>query len=259
MLRVTHSCGFFSNCNIRLQEIIRYFDINKKLPITVDSSEQYGWYKPNNNSDDITFDYFNNYDNVKIDIEWKDTIDYTELYQYSDYKTLNYESIIPFVTKYFTPSLDIIDRVNILERKYNITNYENICVLFYRGNDKITETNICGYNEVIEKAEQILENNSDIKFLIQSDETEFIETMLERFPNSLCFKDEIRHMKKQTNTVDKVFKHLNSEYSKYYFAITLIMAKCNHIIFTSGNCSIWIMFFRGHADNVYQYLHDRWV
>jgi hypothetical protein len=35
------------------------------------------------------------------------------------------------------------------------------------------------------------------------------------------------------------------------------MSKCKYVVCgSSGNCSIWITFYRGNADNVYQYLEN---
>ena len=49
-----------------------------------------------------------------------------------------------------------------------------------------------------------------IQFLIQSDETEFIEKMRFMFPdNSFYFKDEVRQMPKCDNTVDIVMREQN--------------------------------------------------
>lgn len=132
-------------------------------------------------------------------------------------------------------------------------------MLFYRGNDKITETQLCDYNEYVVHAKQILKNNPNILFLIQSDETNFINYMFTIFPNnSFYFKDEIRHVSKCNNTVDILMKNTNDIFSKYYLAITVIMSKCKYIVCGSGNCSIWIMFYRGHNNNVYQYLNGTW-
>jgi hypothetical protein len=66
-------------------------------------------------------------------------------------------------------------------------------------------------------------------------------------------------MKKQNSTVDIKFKNTNHVFSKYYLAITIIMSKCNYIICGSGNCSLWIMLYRGNANNVCQFLNDKWV
>jgi hypothetical protein len=71
-------------------------------------------------------------------------------------------------------------------------------------------------------------------------------------------KNEIRTINKSNTTVDIVFKHLNNQYSKYYLAITIIMSKCKYIICGSGNCSIWIIFYRENANNVYQNLNNNW-
>ena len=47
--------------------------------------------------------------------------------------------LTPLINKYFSLSNKIKEIIKNIERKYNI-NYENICVLFYRGNDKNRET-----------------------------------------------------------------------------------------------------------------------
>ena len=146
-----------------------------------------------------------------------------------------------------------------MEQKYNLE-YDNICVLFYRGNDKIKETKICDYHDYMEYANLIVNKNPNIKFLVQSDETEFIELMTKTYPNnSFYFKDEIRHINKCNSSVDIVMRDKNDVFSKYYLAITIIMSKCEYIICGSGNCSIWIMLYRGNSKNVYQNLNKRWL
>jgi hypothetical protein len=214
---------------------------------------------------DITFDYFQNY-NTKENIDYIENIDYQQYndadnsieFQYSIFKNMDFTKICPFVRKYFSPSKEILDLIYTIEQKYNI-DYSNTCVLFYRGNDKKTETPLCSYEEIIEKANIILKTNSSVQFLIQSDETEFIEKMRELYPsNSFYFKDEIRHMKSCDTTVDIVFKHMNYEFSKLYLAITVIMSKCEYIICGSGNCSFWIMLYRENANNVHQYFQNKW-
>jgi hypothetical protein len=287
---ITHNAGFFSCCSERLDNIVGFINHFKKIPDHVDSSKQFEWYKQNKNNADITFEYFKNYDNnsaykknKKINrfslsyAFYKDTdpysqlsinnditidkniIDYQHHYQFVDYDKIKFETITPVMKKYFSPSQNIIHFIDYLERTYNL-DYENICVLFYRGNDKITETELCSYDEYVTYAYKILEKNPKVKFLIQSDETEFIDYFSELFPhNSFYFKDHIRHMKKTLSTVDKVFKEQNHIFSKFYLAITIIMSKCKYIVCGSGNCSIWIMLYRGNADNVYQNLRGKWI
>lgn len=36
------------------------------------------------------------------------------------------------------------------------------------------------------------------------------------------------------------------------------MAKCKYVICGTGNCSIWIMLFRGNASNTIQFRKGNW-
>jgi len=258
MIKITHNAGFFSCCNVKLFEIVKFINSNKKLPNNVDSSEQFIWYKNNiNKNKDITFDYFENYDNI-TDVNIIVPINYHHDHQFINYSNLDYKCLTPLINKYFYPSIEINENINNIEKKYNLI-YENICVLFYRGNDKNRETIKCGYEEYLNYANQLLENNSKIVFLIQSDETEFIEFMTNKFPNiSFYFKDEIRHIKKCNDTVDNKMGSQNYEFSKKYLAITIIMSKCKYIICGSGNCDLWLMLYRGNNKNVIQNLNGVW-
>ena len=259
MLKINHNAGFFSCCAVKLFSIVKFINSNKKLPDSIDSSQQFNWYKEKNNiNKDITYDYFEHYDNIK-NIEVSFSIKYHFQHQFIDYSNLDYKNITPLIKKYFSPSVEINNMINYIKKKYNLI-YENICVLFYRGNDKIKETKLCSYDEYLKYANKILIKNPDILFLIQSDETEFIEFIKGKLPDkSFYFKDEIRHMKKCNSTVDKVMKSKNYDFSKKYLAITIIMSRCKYIICGSGNCSEWIMFYRENNKNVIQNLNgDKW-
>jgi len=258
MIKITHNAGFFSCCSVKLSVIVEFINSNKILPENVDSSEQFNWYKNDNDKNkDITFHYFENYNNIK-DVNIIHPIDYHWKHEFKNYSDLDYKCITPLIKKYFSPSFQINEIVNNLEKKYNLL-YENICVLFYRGNDKNRETRKCSYDEYLKYANQLLKKDSKIVFLIQSDETEFIEFMTNKFPdNSFYFRDEIRHMKKCYDTVDKRMNSQNHEFSKKYLAITIIMSRCKYIICGSGNCDIWIMFYRGNNENVIQNLNGNW-
>ena len=271
--------GFFSCCTIQLQRILTYFNTNHTLPIHVDSTEQFLFYKsPHNWTMDIKSLYFDDAitnssgDSVAYRVSSEEAgsplpnssgsplpdsdsdINITDLEteeQYSDFTYLNHKKLAPFLERYFSPSNEINSIIDSIEYKYNIQ-YQNTCVLFFRGNDKCTEMKLPTYTQYIVAAKQILEQNPGIRFLIQSDETEFLEMMVSTFPNSVVFFDEIRHMRRNVNTVDRVFKSQNANMSLFYLAITYIMSRCKHIIFNSGNCSLWIALFRGNSDGIIQ-------
>jgi len=257
-----HNYGFFSCCSVKLENIAEYINSNLKFPDSVDGSLTFNWYKEkdNDNDNDITYNYFEHYDNINEIINIKTPIvERIYLYEYYNYSLLDFDSTTPIVKKYFSPSKGILKIMEDMEKKYNI-DYNNICVLFYRGNDKNRETFICDYSEYLVYANKILENNPDILFLIQSDETEFINFISERFPNnSFYFNDEIRHVPKCDSSVDIIMKDKNPVFSKYYLAITIIMSKCKYIVCGSGNCSFWIVLYRGNNNNVIQNLNNKWL
>ena len=249
----SHEGGFYSCCSLRLHYLIEYYNFFKKIPVIYDCKGFYTMYKKDDRiNDEITFDYFKHYNDVNdIKIEYKGTIDYKEHYQYKKFHKLEYEKLKPFIHKFFCPNDEILKIRKTFEDKYKI-NYDDICVLFYRGNDKATETPLPSFDEYLEEAKKILKkekNNPNFKFLIQSDETNFINEMKENFPNHIIFNDEIRQMPKTNTTVDIVFKEKNYEYSKLYLGIMLIMSKCKYIISGCGNNPLWIYFFRGHLNN----------
>lgn len=262
-ITIKHTGGFFSCCSVRLSEITRFINTNKKLPDYVDSSKQFELYKDNQHKHkDITFDYFKNYNN-DTNIDTSCYIDFHCSYQWRPSPDLDYNNLTPLVEKYFSPTNEINEIANNIEQKYSLT-YENICVLLYRGNDKNIEIKKCGYDEYLHHANRLLKNNNDLVFLIQSDETGFVEFMSKKFPrNSFYFSDETRHIKKCNNnhlvvghSVDGKMSKSNFIFSKKYLAITTIMSKCKYIVCSSGNCDMWVMLYRGNCKNVIQHQYD---
>jgi hypothetical protein len=247
-----HHAGFFSCCSIKLNQLVEYIITNLKLPQILDGTNNFNWYKTK--MEDITYDYFEHYDNINNNIEFK--CDFYHDQQFDHYSTIDYK-ILPIVEKYFTPSLKIKEIINRMEIKYKL-DYDNICVLFYRGNDKIKETKLSNYDDYLIYANKIMLQNPNIKFLIQTDETEFIDFISTHLPNSFYFKDEARHIPKCINTVDRVMSQSNNLFSKYYLAITIIMSKCKYVVCGSGNCSLWIVLYRGHNKNICQYSKGTW-
>ena len=261
---VTHNAGFFSCCSIRLEDIVQYFNThNCHLPQHVDSTAQFEWYKPTSSDDDVTFQYFVHYDEHDNDDDTHAFPTHRVFHDHEDqfvnYQILSYADMTPFIRKYFTPSLPIYQLVESMELKYTV-DYANTCVLFYRGNDKAKETMLCPYEDMFKEADAHVLRHPSSRLLIQSDETEFIHESLRRYPqHAFFFADEIRHMSRTRETsVDCTGRDCNAVYSKYYLAITVIMSRCRWILCTSGNCSIFMMYYREHAQDVRQYLNGEW-
>tara|TARA_Y100000816_G_scaffold289112_1_gene274953 strand:- start:757 stop:1737 length:981 start_codon:yes stop_codon:yes gene_type:complete len=252
--------GFFSNCSVLLHRIVEFVNNYKMHPNDIDTGRMWLRYRdgPNSMRKPLMIDnYFEDHKIMKnVKIKHITNIDYKHTYQYKNFYELDYKNIIPLTKRYFSPCEKIQELIEELENKYHI-DYKNVCALFYRGNDKAKEMKLPDYDVFFERTKQILELNPSTIFLIQSDETEFIDFFLSKYPNnSFFFKDEIRHMTKRNSTVDDMRNNrLEGNifyFSQYFLAIIIIMSKCKSIICPKGNCSIWIMFYRGNCENVYQ-------
>ena len=247
--------GFFSCCSVLLDSIINYYNVNKKLPLAINTTNLFLKYNPY-----PLQDIFHNYFNIQIQpvIEYIDIIQHSESAQFEPFEHIKYSQIKPFINLYFSPSNTIKEIINIMKIKYSI-DYDNTCVMFYRGLDKCTETVLPSYDEHFNEANKILNNNSNIRFLIQTDETEYLHFMLKNLERSFKFY-EIRHINKERTSVDNVWtQEQNFAFSHYFLAIVYIMAKCKYVICNSGNISAWICYFRGNNTNVFQYLDTKFV
>ena len=255
-LFINHKSGLFSGINIRFLKICSYYNNIGRLPDIVDSSSSFNHYHSKRN---VSLEIFkiNSYkDKPLLRSKIKLTSDNKDL-QFSNYKKLNFDHINPILTHYFTPGYEIQQKIIEIETKYKI-DYNNTICLFYRGNDKSRETNLPTYSDFNYKLKNIIESES--QFLIQSDETEFLNYFQKLYPKKcLIFEDEIRHISKSDTTVEKLpltsDKKLDFTYN--FIAIVIIMSKCKKIILTSGNISQFIVMYRGNSNNIHQYLSPK--
>ena len=258
MLRVTHNAGFFSCCVIRLLEIVKYYNLNKKTPEIVDSSQQFQLYKSSNNID-LTPLFFRTKNDVTVvgeDIPFTFSKDEA---QFSDYRQLNFAGLQPFIDKYFTPTSSIERLIDILQDKYGLTGeYSKICGVYYRGNDKIVETNCPSYDEFITKAKSFKMEHPEVTFLLQTDELEFQQRFQQEFPGTLTIA-EIQPIPKVTNKNAVMVMNPNhrSEFACLFLAAINILSRCGYFLTTSSNCAMWVCLYRRHAEGVIQYLNPK--
>jgi hypothetical protein len=255
-LVITHNGGFFSCCTIRLIEIVNFFNKNKKLPTIVDSSRQFDFYK--SNPEDISKFYFTEKENnieYNSDIKLSKTDDEE---QFSDYKLLNISDINPFIEKYFNLSDEVNSMVLEMEEKYNI-DYKNTIAVFYRGNDKVKETNIGSYDEFLNKTLECSNSNPEKKIIIQTDDQGFLNYCKDKIDNKIIVFGEIPSI--NSNPTIAVHHTLRPDdkkiFAAYFLAITKIVSKSNILITHSGNCGMWAVLFRGNTNNVHQYLNNK--
>jgi hypothetical protein len=110
-LTVTHNAGFFSCCHIRLEKIIEFYNNYGNLPERIDGSKQFAKYKTEEMTGrDTTLDYFlakpvseflevernltKNINFIKKEFQNVEA-------QFSNYKHINFEGILPIFQHYF--------------------------------------------------------------------------------------------------------------------------------------------------------------
>jgi hypothetical protein len=253
MSKVYHSAGFFSCCSVKLNKIVDYFNDKKILPKEIQNN-LFNLYKPKGVTD-VTYHYFMKpLDSVEIPYIKK--IDYHHKYQYINYKNLNFQALNPFIAKYFSPSQEIVQILNTLVNKYSV-NFSNCCAVYYRGTDKFIETNTGDFQTYITKMEELYTKDPSISFILQSDNQNFIEAVQMKFPNAIVFDENKTSYKKRGIHFENTPED-NYTIQKYFLAICILISKCKYIIMSSGNCSIWMVFFRGNANNVIQFYSNKW-
>ena len=262
-LTITHPYGnyngFFSNCSVKLDIIINYYNKHNFLPKTVDSSKLFYMYKINK-MDDITYHFFENENNIDANIKPLKKLIYDGgiiQMQYKEYKKIDFNNINPFIKKYFTPSNEIIHLQNFLMIKYNI-NPEQCIALYYRGTDKISEINLCEFEQFESKLKEILNINNNLKILLLTDSKQVLDYFEMKFPN-ITF---INENKVSSNDIG-IHNENNSETNytdiKFLFATFLILSKCKYYICGSSNGALWTLFYRNNSYNVYQNSNNVWL
>ena len=256
-LVTTHNAGFFSCCSIRLFDIIDYFNKNKNIPDVVDSSQQFLHYKQISKENLVPLFFGQN----EIFIPYSGQInltDATDELQYSDYKIINFNGLKPFIDRYFYPSITVLGFLEYFKQKYRI-DCEQCCAIFYRGNDKHKETNIASHEEFINKAIELGETKKNIRFFIQSDDTDFLEQCKSKLENTF-YIEEIPSIRKKYSAVHyELPSSQRAEFAAKFLAAVLIVSRCKYLITHSGNCGFWATAYRGHSFGVRQWLNDRWL
>lgn len=241
------TAGLFSNCSVRLSDITRYVNEHKNFPKQLCSKKHFRLYQEHPELD-VPKRLFLERDEIQI--VWEKWIDFHPGKQFTNYKLLPFEHLCPLVEKYFTPAPAASKREAALIRQYGLDFTRTIGVL-YRGNDKITETEVPPYSLVFQKARELLKYRPRMRFLVQTDELEFREEFCAMFPNSIYFETLPPIPRDATRAITPPATN------RIGFAIELLAAirclsRTSHLITGSGNVDLWTVLFRGHSRNAHQ-------
>jgi len=238
--------GFFCQCSVLFTSIIQYYKTNCKWPNKIDTSKQFEIYKPiNKKHKDIFKDIFKiNYDILSMNLHanFHPDFHYGNYWQFGD---ANWKIYSKPISRYFNPSDYVQSIIDKFIKKYNI-DFMNTCAIYYRGTDKATEQQLLSFEYIVNRMEVIKKINKNIKFLVQSDQEEFINKIKEKYSDILFIEENI------TITgnigIHNTFKDDdNYKILLNFIATIFIMKDCNYVITGSGNCSLWLALLRSNT------------
>jgi hypothetical protein len=143
-----------------------------------------------------------------------------------------------------------------LEVKYNL-DYENTLAIYYRGTDKGCETRLASFDDFYTQITNMITTNPTIRLLIQTDSTPFLDYIKDKKLDIVVI-EENRTSSTNRGIHNEESSKTNYEDMIHFLSTVLIISKCKHVICSSGNCSIWMMLYRGHVQNILQYLNGTW-
>lgn len=250
MIKITHNAGFFSCCSVRLSKIVEFANLYNKLPEIVDSSEQFNLYKPDKYKNmDITYHYFEHYNNMES-IKISLPIFYDKSHQFINYGDLDFKNLTPLIQKYFSPSVKIDEILVFL--KINIILHMIIHLLYIIEELIKKEVKLPLFDDFYKQIIEIINNNENIKILIQTDTSKFIDYINSKKLKNVFIIEENKTSYKDIGIHNEQSKDLNHYDMLYFLSTVLMISKCKYIICSSGNVCMWIMLFKGNNKNVRQ-------
>ncbi len=146
------------------------------------------------------------------------------------------------IDKYIHIKPFILEKVNEFQDEHFLENY--IIAIHYRGTDKITsrEARYVSYNEVISAIEKVIKKNTNAqyKLFIATDEQNFLDYMIQKYGDRVCFTNATRSKNDQPLHVGK-----SEPYKQGLEAITdmLLLSRGDYLIRTLSNLSAWSSYF----------------
>jgi len=238
--------GFFSCLSVILYELL----YKEGLVTEINTTHSFTPYKdtPNLNTWPLMFDKFEEHILCKTNSEKIREVFYTpDLVNKENYvQDIDLSLFLPWIKKYFTPSIFVEKIVNYIEQKYNI-DYSNTIAIHYRGTDKYLEVSPTPLEEYIGLADKLLTENPNFKILIQSDDEDIMNKMLNHFDSKCFYFDELPQSSDGRGLHVHGLVKDKFKYGIYYLSSILIISKCKHVITHRGNGGFWTLLYRGNT------------
>lgn len=253
ILKPTHNAGFFSCCSVACYDIIQHIKQHKCVP-EVDFSKIFRMHKDSLDQDvyDMYFK-FNESQELNIDKISKIFYRRRSLFNYRDEDLTN---IQPIINKWFAPSNQVLNYVDIFTRQYKIIPQETLAICF-RGTDKNKDIKETPYKTFTSQVRNIIDKSNISRVFIQTDQTQFIDFFYSSYPDIPFFYiKEIPTTTTRRHLYRGIIKENKVIHSQMFLASMQILAQCNFLINHTGNVARWIIKYRQSTDRTIQYKSD---
>ena len=240
-----HEWGFFSCCSVLLRAILHHIRTSGTIPVCIDIENTFSEYKPHAHADMSA--WFNRPENAIVKVfamqKQKTSTDITQHFDELDRYTFDPSAFRDVVWTYFAPNPSIAALGEQLEKKYQIVPSDST-FMYYRGTDsKGTDRSETPVDIFLKKCRDVHNNRTVI---VQSDEPSVVDIIQREFPNVI----HINELSARGGSPDESYRH-----SQVLLASCIIASKCDRIVMTTGNVSMWMILYRGNTANVHQYHH----
>jgi hypothetical protein len=161
----------------------------------------------------------------------------------------------PFVKRWFNPSDRVMEKVEKYSKEYHFDPEKTIGV-FYRGTDKKFEIPLSDFQKYKRVIKFLLKKNPKSRIFIQTDQEQFRDHLIGLF-GARCFYVEEMHVAKGSSGLhflsDEDLKIDRVEYGVRVLAATYLMSQCKALINCTGYMALWMTFYRGHTNEMYQF------
>lgn len=249
---IRHNSGFFSNCSVSLHAIIHHFNNRQQLPTSVDFSRTFrNFAEPGASLANVYEEYFD--PDPGLTFPFRELIDFP-LYSLFDYRKEQFDLVAPLMKKYFTPSAAALAKGSRLRARYRLQT-DNLLTICYRGTDKFHDTTLGSYDTFLDRAAEILSREPDLRVLVQTDQSQFLDRACERLGRVMAFEELPRT---ESNTVmHDIIDRGKVAWAQTFLGAIHLIADSRHLVLHTGNVARWICLYRGHTERVLQYYQPK--
>lgn len=241
--------GFFSCLSLCLWNLVFLYAKYKIVPARIDFSRAFKLFKTAEQLNGRVDVYPLLFKPMPVPAELRTDV---LLKHHTFYNKVDIKRMSAWILRFFTPADSIRALQEKLCCKYNI-DMNNTLAVWARGTDKASEVKNSSVDNYCKKCEEILRKKPGLRIWIQTDQKQYQDYFLEKFPLNSFAIDELPTTEKSIGMHnDKAFEIDKFQYGEYLLAVAHLMAQCNTVVTHTGNIGYWKALYRGNLENFYQ-------